>query len=67
MVLLVKEMSTGKKTKGLAVTYRAGVNDKFGTCPADCKLNPSGRGCGMKEIDFDCFRISKINPIYPYS
>ena len=42
MVLLVNEFSTGKKTKGLAVTYRAGVNDKFVTCPADCKLNPSG-------------------------
>ena len=53
MVLLVNEFSTGKKTKGLAVTYRAGVNDKFGTCPADCKLNPSGRGCGGKAIDYE--------------
>ena len=78
MVLLVNEFSTGKKTKGLAVTYRAGVNDKFGTCPADCKLNPSGRGCGMKAIDYEyldaiynsvpaggfAFTFSHFNPIF---
>ena len=77
MVLLVNEFSTGKKTKGLAVTYRAGINDKFGTCPADCKLNPSGRGCSATAIDYEylnavydsvprggfAFTFSHFNPI----
>ena len=57
MVMLVNEFSTGKKTKGLAVTYRAGINDKFGTCPASCQLNPSGSGCGSKAIDKDYLRV----------
>ena len=45
--------STANKTAGLAVTYRAGNGEKFGTCPADCKLNDSGRGCGAGQIDFE--------------
>ena len=45
--------STANKTSGLAVTYRAGNGEKFGTCPADCKLNDSGRGCGAGQIDFE--------------
>ena len=43
--------STANKTGGLAVTYRAGDGDNFGTCPADCKLNDSGRGCKSDQID----------------
>jgi len=38
------EMSRAKKTAGIAVTYRAGQNDMFGTCPAACNLNDSGNG-----------------------
>jgi len=57
MVLLVNEFSTGKKTKGLAVTYRAGSGDKFGTCPVSCQLNPSGRGCEDKEVDYDYLNV----------
>ena len=45
--------STANKTAGLAVTYRAGNGEKFGTCPADCKLNDSGRGCKSDQIDFE--------------
>ena len=45
--------STANKTAGLAVTYRAGKANNFGTCPADCKLNDSGRGCGAGQIDFE--------------
>ena len=45
--------STANKTGGLAVTYRAGEANNFGTCPADCKLNDSGRGCGASQIDFE--------------
>ena len=52
-MLKTVELSTAKKTSGCAVTYRAGAADKFDTCPASCKLNPSGRGCGAGEIDHD--------------
>ena len=45
--------STANKTAGLAVTYRAGKANNFGTCPADCKLNDSGRGCKSDQIDFE--------------
>ena len=41
--------SRANKTKGLAVTYRSGSENKFGTCPKDCELNPSG--CGSNTID----------------
>tara|TARA_R100000908_G_scaffold61441_1_gene39532 strand:- start:113 stop:823 length:711 start_codon:yes stop_codon:yes gene_type:complete len=48
-MLRTVELSRAKKTKGLAVTYRAGNGDKFGTCPSNCSLNDSGKGA--KEID----------------
>ena len=47
------EISTAKKLKGCAVTYRSGNKNMFGTCPADCELNPSGKGCDGGQIDFD--------------
>ena len=50
-MLKTVERSTAKKTAGCAVTYRAGKENKFDTCPADCKLNESGRGCGPQQID----------------
>mgnify|MGYP001167694032 CR=1 FL=1 len=52
-MLKTTAMSSAKKTAGCAVTYRAGSSEKFGTCPASCELNPSGRGCGEGQIDFD--------------
>lgn len=52
-MLKTVELSTAKKTNGCAVTYRAGAANKFDTCPASCKLNPSGRGCGDMQIDYD--------------
>jgi len=48
-MLKTVETSRAKKTKGIAVTYRAGKNDMFGTCPSTCKLNDSGKGAS--EID----------------
>jgi len=48
-MLKTVETSRAQKTKGLAVTYRAGSQEKFGTCPASCELNPSG--CGASKID----------------
>jgi hypothetical protein len=50
-MLKTVETSRAQKTKGLAVTYRAGSQEKFGTCPASCELNPSG--CGASKIDLD--------------
>ena len=43
-MLRTVEMSRAKKTAGIAVTYRAGKNKMFGTCPASCNLNDSGAG-----------------------
>jgi len=34
--------SGNKKTGPIAVTYRAGVHNVFGTCPSTCALNPQG-------------------------
>ena len=50
-MLKTVETSRAQKTKGLAVTYRAGEKEKFGTCPATCELNPSG--CGASKIDVE--------------
>ena len=46
-------ISQANKTAGLAVTYRAGKANKYDTCPADCELNASGRGCAPSAIDYD--------------
>ena len=45
------ETSQAKKTAGLAVTYRAGAGDMFGTCPDSCALKPAATG--TREIDRD--------------
>ena len=50
-MLKTVRFSTAKKTLGLAVTYRAGNKEKFGTCPVDCKLNDSGKGCEWNKVD----------------
>jgi len=34
-------VSANKKTGPIAVTYRAGVRDTYGTCPKTCQLNPA--------------------------
>lgn len=56
-MLKTTAISQANKTAGCAVTYRAGNGDKFGTCPADCKLNASGRGCAGDQIDFEYLDI----------
>ena len=50
-MLKTVEYSRAKKTRGIAVTYRAGDGSNYGTCPASCELNPSG--CGSSKIDVD--------------
>jgi len=52
-MLKTVEMSGAKKTKGIAVTYRAGGRDVYGTCPASCKMNCTGKGA--QEIDAEYF------------
>ena len=52
-MLRTVETSRAKKTKGIAVTYRAGNGEKFGTCPPSCALNDSGKGAS--EIDWQYF------------
>jgi len=46
MIKLVKN-STAKKTTYCAVTYRAGGQDKFATCPKTCNLKPDTSGKQM--------------------
>ena len=53
MTLLTNPNSTGQKTKGLAITYRSGAGNKYGSCPISCKLNVSGAGCGNTSKDID--------------
>ena len=50
MIKLVKK-STAKKTTYCAVTYRAGGQDKFATCPKTCNLKPDSSK-GAEEIDY---------------
>ena len=52
-MLRTVEISRAKKTKGIAVTYRAGNGEKFGTCPPSCALNDGGKGAS--EIDWQYF------------
>ena len=52
-MLKTVETSRAKKTKGIAVTYRAGSGEKYATCPSDCKMNCSGKG--TKTIDWEYF------------
>ena len=51
-MLKTVEMSRATKTKGVAVTYRAGTGEKYGTCPADCKMNCSGKGAEKIDVDY---------------
>ena len=43
-MLKTVDYSRATKTRGIAVTYRAGSGEKYATCPADCKMNCSGKG-----------------------
>jgi len=52
-MLRTVENSRAKKTKGIAVTYRAGSGEKYATCPSDCKMNCSGKGAA--KIDWKYF------------
>jgi len=45
-------VSRSTKTAGCAVTYRAGAGNRFGTCPATCALNPTGKGAGAVDADY---------------
>ena len=51
-MLKTVEMSRATKTAGVAVTYRAGTGEKYGTCPASCKMNCSGKGAEQIDSDY---------------
>jgi hypothetical protein len=51
-MLKTVETSRATKTKGVAVTYRAGSGEKFATCPADCKMNCSGKGAAKLDDEY---------------
>jgi hypothetical protein len=45
--------SGNKKTGPIAVTYRAGGHNVFGTCPKTCALNPQGEhGAALVDADY---------------
>jgi hypothetical protein len=46
------DKSSNSKTGPIAVTYRAGSQSCFGTCPGTCSLNPEKKS-GASEIDND--------------
>jgi|TARA_R110002094_G_scaffold72026_2_gene80436 hypothetical protein len=52
-MLKTVEYSRATKTRGIAVTYRAGERDIYGTCPTSCEMNCSGKG--SQKIDPDYF------------
>lgn len=47
--------SSNKKTGPIAVTYRSGEADMFGTCPKTCGLLPCGKS-GASEMDSEYLR-----------
>ena len=49
-MLKLVDKSTAKKTTNCAVTYRAGGQDKFATCPITCSLKPDA-SAGASKID----------------
>ena len=51
MLKLVNK-SMAKKTTNCAVTYRAGGQDKFATCPISCSLKPDA-SAGASKIDIE--------------
>ena len=51
-MLKTVETSRATKTKGVAVTYRAGSGEKYATCPADCKMNCSGKGAQKLDAEY---------------
>ena len=45
--------SANKKTGPIAVTYRAGGHNVFGTCPKTCALNPQGDNAAeLVDVDY---------------
>ena len=44
--------SANKKTGPIAVTYRAGEHETYGTCPRSCALHPKSE-TGTDHIDAD--------------
>ena len=51
-MLKTVQVSANKKTGPIAVTYRAGVHDTYGTCPKTCGLIPDATA-GADVIDAD--------------
>jgi len=47
------ETSQAKKTKGIAVTYRASEGEMYGTCPDTCSLKPIVTGTNDIDRDYE--------------
>ncbi len=44
--------SANKKTGPVAITYRAGSHEVFGTCPKSCPLNPKSHGADLIDREY---------------
>jgi len=51
-MLKTVDYSRATKTRGIAVTYRAGSGEKYATCPASCKMNCSGKGSQKIDAEY---------------
>lgn len=51
-MLKTVSISGATKTRGIAVTYRAGAGEKYATCPASCQMNCSGKGATAVDGDY---------------
>ena len=53
MTLLTNDFSTSVKTRGCAITYRAGhTGNQYKTCPTSCPLNPTKSGSRKIDIEY---------------
>ena len=53
MTLLTNNFSTSIKTRGCAITYRAGhTGNQYKTCPTSCPLNPTKSGSRKIDIEY---------------
>ncbi len=59
MLLTVKN-SRADKTTGMAITYRAGSGNKFGTCPTSCELMHDGN-TGSGKVDEEYYRAIRYS------
>jgi hypothetical protein len=59
-MLKTVENSQATKTRGIAVTYRAGERAAYGTCPLSCEMNCSGTGSQKINAEYFAALLSAV-------